>query len=325
MSALNGLMDMLKNSEEISQSSQEKIETPENNTSTPLYEIENIAPVSIDFQPFNIDEFTRELQEKSENKNQVYREAVQTINAYDISSGCIRDIIYKLTNTPVESFADVWLPVLLRSTLGSAVHEFIQGNTNQFTETEVSLKIPSIKMSVRLDALIGPSILVEIKSCTYSDYSKIITDRKPRISDFYQAMTYKYMLENYLEEAKNPEIPLRRNSKRPALDNYNIKQIQFIYVAHDITATDVESFGEAVARIKDLKKLLNSKSNSFFFMTTMIMDVVDNVANPYIDWIKSKIQYINYYLDNNLLPGSDDPFVDKKKCYFCLYRKICDL
>jgi len=62
----------------------------------------------------------------------------------------------------------------MRSTIGTAIHDFVQSNTNQFTESEVSLKIPSIKFSGRLDNLIGPNILVEIKSCTYSDYEKLL-------------------------------------------------------------------------------------------------------------------------------------------------------
>lgn len=277
------------------------------------------------FEPFNIDTFTKELYDRSANKNQLYRDSTQNISAYDISSGCIREVVYKLLNTPVESFADKWLPILLRSTLGSAVHEFIQNNTNQFTEREVSLKLPSIRFSIRLDNLIGPNILVEIKSCPYSDYEKIIKTRKPRVADFYQAMSYKYALENHLQEAKDPKIKIRKGSSKPRYDKYDIQKIQFIYVAHDITTTDVDSFSEVLERIKQLKRLLNSKSNSFFFITTLVVNLTNEISKQYLEYVENKIKYINYYVDNNKLPESSDPFVDKSKCYFCLYSPMCDL
>jgi len=133
----------------------------------------------------------------------------------------------------VKSFADKWLPILLRSTIGTAIHEFIQSNTNQFTEGEVSLKIPSIKFSGRLDNLIGPNILIEIKSCTYADYEKIIRTRKPRVSDFYQAIVYKYILENILMRL---EIQIFRfvkelvnqNSKNTILIQSNLSMLLMI-------------------------------------------------------------------------------------------------
>jgi len=277
------------------------------------------------YEPFNIDTFIKELYDKSAVKNQLYKDITQNINAYDISSGCIREIVYKLNNTPVESFADKWLPILLRSTLGSAVHDFVQNNTNQFTEREVSLKIPSIRFSVRLDNLIGQNILIEIKSCPYLDYEKIIKDRKPRVADFYQAIAYKYVLENHLKEAKDPSIKIRKGTLKPRFDSYNIQKIQFIYVAHDVTATDVDSFAEILERIKQLKRVLNSKSNSFFFITTLVINLNDEISKPYLEFVENKIKYINYYIDNNKLPDISDPFIDKQKCYFCLYNKICDL
>jgi len=292
-------------------------------TGVPFEILPNLQTV---YEPFNIDKFNQELFEKSSVKNKLYRETIQNISAYDISSGCIRDIFYKLTNTPVESFADKWLPILMRSVIGTAIHEFIQSNSNQFTEHEVALKIPSIRFSGRLDNLIGPNILTEIKSCPYSDYEKIIKTRKPRVSDFYQTMVYKYILEKYIEEARDPNIPIRKGASKPKFEKYDIQTIQFIYVAHDITATDVESFGEILSRIKDLKRLLNSKSNSFFFMTTLIIDSINDVAEKYIEYVENKIKYINYYVDNNIIPPADDPFIDTKACFFCLYsRGVCDI
>ena len=298
-------------------------EVPTENSCEPSYEI--LPNLPIVNEPFNIDKFSRELYEKSSVKNQLYREAVQNISAYDISSGCIREIVYKLLNTPVESFADKWLPILMRSTIGTAVHEFIQNNTNQFTEREVSLKVPSLRFSVRLDNLIGQNILVEIKSCPYSDYEKIITSRKPRVDDFYQTMVYKYILENHLQEAKDPSVKIRKGTVKPKFDSYDIKTVQFIYVAHDVTATDVDSFAEILERIKQLKRTLNSKSNSFFFMTTMVVDVTNGVAKPYIDYVRTKLKAINQYLDTDKLPDASDPYIDKNKCYFCMYNRTCDL
>jgi len=277
------------------------------------------------YEPFNIDGFIKELYDRSATKNQLYRDATQNISAYDISSGCIKEVVYKLMNTPVESFADKWLPILLRSTLGTAVHEFIQNNTNQFTEREVSLKLPSIRFSIRLDNLIGQNILVEIKSCPYADYEKIIKTRKPRVADFYQAMSYKYALETHLTEAKDPRIKIRRGSSKPKFDKYDIQKIQFIYVAHDITATDVDTFGEILERIKQLKRVLNSKSNSFFFMTTLVVNLTEEISKPYLEYVESKIKHINYYIDNNKLPDESDPYIDKSKCYFCMYSKMCDI
>ena len=235
MSEFNDLLKMLQvpnkvEKKKISETTQSpEIIIPESSEAPNLnvpFEILPNLPTS--YSPFNIDTFNQELFERSSVKNQLYRDAVQNISAYDISSGCIRDIFYKLTNTPVESFADKWLPILMRSTIGTAIHDFIQSNTDQFTEREVSLKVPSIRFSGRLDNLIGPNILVEIKSCTYSDYEKIIRTRKPRVSDFYQTMVYKYILEKHLAEARDPNIKIRKGTSKPKFEKYDIQTIQFI-------------------------------------------------------------------------------------------------
>ena len=40
----------------------------------------------------------------------------------------------------------------------------------------------------------------------------------------------------------------------------------------------------------------------------------------------NKIKTINNYLGNSILPEEDDPYIDTKQCYFCLYNKIyCQL
>ncbi len=272
--------------------------------------------------PFNIELFVEEIWKKSDNKNRLYNRLTQNISGYDIAHNCIANVVFKILQTPVESFASKWLPVLMRGTIGSAIHDFIQNTTDQFTELEPSIKVPSIRFSGRIDALIGHNILAEIKSCTYADYQKIIKNQRPRNEDFYQTMTYKYILENYLNEAKTANV--KRRTQPPKLDYYKIDTLQFIYVAHDLLASDVEDFGEMLSRIKHIKKILNSKSNTFFFMTTLTINLTDELSKPYIDFIDEKIKRINWYVNNNKLPTKDDPFVNKK-CFFCLYDKVCHI
>ena len=274
-------------------------------------------------RPFDVAVFSQEVADKSENKNRIYAELASNINAYDIADNCIRQIIYKLTNTPVESFGDKWLPLSFRATLGNACHDFIQRTTKQFTEGEISIKIPSIRFSGRIDNLSGYNVLAEIKSCTYKDYQQIIRQQKPRILDFYQAMTYKYVLENYIEEARDPNIKTRTN--KPALEHYDIDTIQFIYLAHDITASDIEDFSLALKIVDDVKKQLKSKYNSFYFITSLILDVNCFDPEPYIDFIKNKMNQITGFLDSKTLPPGDNEFINKKKCFFCHYYGICDI
>jgi len=138
----------------------------------------------------------------------------------------------------------------MRASLGNAVHDCIQKNSDQFTEQEKSIKVPSIRCSVRLDCLIGDNILVEIKSCTYTDYKKIIKNQTPRIEDFYQVMMYKYLLEHHLKEAQ-AQTQLR--TPPPELAKYNIDTLQLIYVAHDICASDAESFSQCLKMATELK------------------------------------------------------------------------
>lgn len=296
-------------------------------TNTDNQEIEeNHVNVERMIQPFDLSLFLHELYEKSEKKNRLYAQFSSNISAYDVAHNCIRQVIYKLNKTPVKSFADKWGPLSLRAVIGSAIHEWIQNTTDQFTESEVSLKIPSIRFSGRLDNLIGNNILVEIKSCTYKDYKKIIGSGRARIADFYQCITYKYILENFIEEAKDPNIKIRKGTNKPKYDKYEIDTIQFIYIAHDIMASDVDSFSEAIHIVDNVKKTLNSRSNHFYFMTTVKYDL-NKISNIelYTNYVKEKIEAINYYLDNNLLPGSNDKFIDKHSCFFCLYKDICDI
>jgi hypothetical protein len=273
--------------------------------------------------PFDVSAFSREVANKAENKNRIYAQVASNINAYDIADNCIRQIVYKLSGTPIASFGDKWLPLSFRSTLGSACHDFIQGISKQFTESEVSLKIPSIRFSGRIDNLIGCNVLVEIKSCTYKDYQKILKDQRPRVADFYQVMTYKYVIENHLVEAKKKEIKTR--TAKPVLDEYKIDTLQFIYLAHDITASDIEDFSVALKVFDNVKKQLNSRSNPFYFITSLVLDTNCFDQEPYVTFIKDKLEQINWFLDNNKLPPGDNDYVNRKKCFFCHYNPICDI
>lgn len=286
-------------------------------------QVENKPVINERAKPFDVAVFSNEVAQKAENKNRVYAEVASNINAYDIAENCSRQICYKISGTPVRSFGDKWLPLSFRATLGSACHDFIQGVTDQFSETEVSLKIPSIRFSGRLDNLNGFNVLAEIKSCTYKDYQKIIKDQRPRTADFYQVMAYKYVLENYLDEAKDTSIKTRSN--KPALDHYDIDTLQFLYLAHDITASDIDDFSMAIKIVDAIKKQLNSKTNPFYFITSLVLDTNCFDVEPYYDFIRRKIEQLNGFLDSNTLPPGDNEFINRKKCYFCHYYSICDI
>jgi len=280
------------------------------------------TPVVNEKGVFDIELFQRELAEISALKNKLILQSYSNMSAYDVASGCIREILYKLNRTPIRVYANQWLPVLLRSTIGSAVHAFIQNNTRQFTETERSLKVPSIHFSGRLDALINDNVIVEIKSMTYSDYKTAITKKKPRTADFYQVLTYKYIIENYLDEIKKTKDT---RTPPPQLDKYKITKGQFIYVAHDIIAADLEDMTSMVNQINVLKKALNSRTNKFFFITSIVVDLSDDVVKDHIEWVKNKINRVNWYFNNNKMPDETDPYIEKSKCFFCLYKDICPI
>lgn len=270
---------------------------------------------------FDLEEFINETYNKSTNKNKDAIERQKYMSSYDVASSCINNIIYKIRNTPVKNYASKWLPIVLRSYLGNSVHNFIQENSKQFTEQEVSLKVPSIRFSGRLDCLINNDVLVEIKSLPYPDYKKIIKNKTPRPNDFYQTLTYKYILENHLTETKTHKEETR--TQKPLLDNYNIKYIQFIYVVHDIMSSDIESLDEAIKCVDHVKKVLNSAHNTFYFTASLTIELDNYDLDPYMTYIKNKIARVNYYLDNNLDVSKEDEYTDKNACFFCIYPEIC--
>jgi hypothetical protein len=272
---------------------------------------------------FDLSEFTKELYIKTSSTNKENIEKQKYMNAYDVASSCIANIVFKIRNVPVKSYANRWAPITLRGYLGKSVHNFIQENSNQFTEQETTLKIPSIRFSGRIDCGINHDVLVEIKSLPYKDYRKIIKDHSPRINDFYQILTYKYIIENYLEEAKNNNEVKR--TQPPKLDKYDIRYLQFIYVAHDILAQDVESLDEAISIVDQVKKVLNSKHNTFYFMSNLLIDLQEYDYQQSIEFIKKKIKRVNDYLNSNTNVSKDDEFIDRSKCFFCLFSDVCSL
>lgn len=281
-------------------------------------------------EPFSIQLFADEIKNHSETKGQAYSELTQSISGYDIAHNCISNVVKKILRYPVQSFAQSWLPVILRSTVGKGIHDFVQKHSQQFTEIEPSIKVPSIRFSGRLDALIGSNVLVEIKSCTFEDYRKILRSQRPRTEDFYQMMVYKYILENHLEEAKKQPLkskvsPDGTRTSPPTLDKYDINKLQIIYIAHNILSDDVEDLGQCLENIKNIKKVLNSKHDQFYFMSSIVLDTDSFDPQPYISHIRNKIERINWYVNSNKLPTEQDEFVDTKKCFFCLYRPDCEL
>lgn len=271
---------------------------------------------------FDINDFLADIARASADKNKRYASQATNINGYDIASNCIRQIMFKLLNAPVESYCDNWLPVMMRANLGNAIHDFIQDNSKSFTEWECSLKVPSIRCSVRLDNLIHDNVLVEIKSCTFTDYDKILRTKRPRDNDFYQAMFYRWLIHNYLEEIQQQPIENLR-TPAPKLPKYNIDTIQVIYAAHDLISSETGSISEALKHAAAVKKVLNSKYNQFYYITAVTIDLntVPNV-HEYDAYIEEKVMTINEYMSMNKIPPMDNKFV-KDSCFFCLYKKIC--
>lgn len=315
MSEYSYVMDLIQDNNFELKEKEKNNHQPESFNNDEYQDLSNNEPTVFDLQKFG-----QELYEKSYLKNKNYFEYASNINAYDVTSGCIRSTIFKLLKVPTKSYADKWLPLAMRSTIGNAIHDFIQLNSKQFTEKEVVLKVPSLHFSGRADGLINNNVLVEIKSVPYNDYKRIVSTKKPRIDDFYQGICYKYMIENYLDEIKKPENKSSRGIQ-PILDSYNIKYVQFIYVAHELLASDVEDIDEALKSIRELKQKFNSRRNQFFFITQLCVDVEE--SNQYITYIKDKIYQLNYFLQNNKIPPLNDPYIDTNRCFFCLFQQKC--
>ena len=310
MSDLNSTINFLESVEEIKNPPMDEIKV--NN--------------SDEFHFFDIGKFSQELFEKSdfENKKRAMR-PVQNITGYDIAVNCIQNVLFKLRNTPLENYANSWLPIFMRTEIGTGVHNFIQKNTKQFTETEVNLKVPSIRFYGKIDYLINNNILGEIKTMTYEDYRKCVKDQTPREKDFLQAYCYKYILTKYIDEIKSDDTKVAKfMGEKPKLDNYNIQKLQFLYIAHDIIASECGSYAEMLQSMRNLKKNLSSKNNPFFFITSIVVDLNEKICKEFDEFIENKIADIHYYLETNTNPKDNSRYVIKS-CYFCPYKEICTL
>ena len=234
------------------------------------------------------------------------------ISAYDISHDCIRKTLYRLLGYPLPDFRYLWPGLQLRGTIGSAIHEFIQSHYS-FTETEVELFVPSLNVSVRLDALIGNNVLVEIKSLPFKDLETIVRSNTPRKHDLLQTVLYKHLLESHLDEIKKAT-----DRRIPKQSRYCIEYIQFIYVAHDIVASDL-TLSEALQETKRVRRFLRSKGLDFIFVVT----VDGNNVQEEMNYVVKKLSRINEYHRKRVLPDLSDEFVDRKQCGFCPYRDLC--
>lgn len=271
---------------------------------------------------FTVEDFKQNLRTKSALSNKKFIDTSERLNAYDIVHSCIRNPIFRLLGTPIPDYSDNWLPVKLRSSFGSACHDFLQTNSACFTETEIYLRIPSINMSVKIDCLTGLNTLVEIKTCSYADYSKILKTNHARTEDFYQALLYRYLLEHHIDEAKSQDVDLKKYSL-PKHDKYNITNIQMIYVCHELFSSDYNTLDQAVQESKELKRQLKSKYNTMWFIKVINYDLVKSNFDPHVEMIKDKINESNKFLQAKMVPTMDHKYVDPKKCFFCLYKNHC--
>lgn len=303
--------------------SSEPIQTKPEIQSIAINENEIISPKKENHIPpkklFDINLFIEDVKTKTHEINKTQIENMISINSYSIAHECIREAFFKIMNYPVKDYSDNYLPIRLKSTLGNAVHDFIQTFSNTFTEIETSVKVPSIRMSCRMDALINNDVIVEIKSCTFKDFEFILRNQRPRDPDFLQVVLYKYLLENHLKECQE-QTNIR--TQPPKLDKYDINYFQFIYVANDVLASDANTVSEALKDVQNVKKILNSKYNQFYFINTITIDLSLFDITPHYNWIVNKINTLNNYLNNNRIPPKNDPFITQN-CYFCIYKDIC--
>jgi hypothetical protein len=60
-----------------------------------------------------------------------------------------------------------------------------------------------------------------------------------------------------------------------------------------------------------------------WFVKVINYDLKSLNFNPHIEMIKDKIKEANLYLDAKQIPSLDHKYVDKGKCFFCLYKNHC--
>lgn len=271
---------------------------------------------------FDVDDFIIDLRKYSYDSNKKFIDNSERLNAYDLAHSCIRTGIFRVLNYPIKNYANNWLPIVLRGIMGTSAHELIQSVSKTFTEKEVYLRIPSRKISVKIDCLINTDVLVEIKTCPYTEYDKILKTGHARIGDFLQAILYKYLLETHIEESKKQELPKDRYFL-PKFDKYDIKMIQMIYICNDLFSSESD-LDTSVKYAKDLRKKLNSKYNTMWFIKSINYDLSKINIKTHISMLKEKLDVANQYLDEQKVPPMTNKFVDKKKCFFCLYKTVCN-
>ena len=233
--------------------------------------------------PFSVDKLTNLIFNKL--SKQYYNDL---FNSTDILE-CFQKSVFKKDKVPIPSIMNQnnFLKLEFKKLLGNAIHKFIQENYSDFTEIELKLIVPSINVSIRLDALIGNSILIEIKSCESKKYHEIISSTF-REKDLLQALLYKYVLENYYDEIKK--------STNLKYINYDIKTIQLIYICND--------FGTL-------------QNNEFIKIFTLDLSKLD--ITKQIDDIKQRITFLN-----NQSTDKIDFFLKKDECIYCNWNKLCD-
>lgn len=287
-------------------------------------EIDSDQPSELPLITFDVRDFQQELKSNSERNNKNFHSNSERFNAYDVAHNCIRSVLFRIFKYPLRSYSDSWLPVKLRTTLGNACHEFIQAS-KVFTEEEVYMRVPSLNISTKIDCLINDNVLVEIKSCNYTDYANIIKTNLPRTKDLYQAILYRYLLENHLEEsmAQTLSDDEKRKYNLPKLKQYKIKVIQFIYICHELISAEADTIEQDLEFSKRLKKFLNSKNNKFWFIKDLQLNIENFDVTRIEQHVVDKLSELKKYNDEKKLPDMKHRHIDPKSCFFCLFKEVC--
>jgi len=180
---------------------------------------------------------------------------------------------------------------------------------------------------MRLDAMINDDTIVEIKSCSYADYSKIMRTRSPRTGDFYQVVFYRWLLQNHLAEIKQQKPT--HGGTLPSLPNYdNVKNIVLLYVCHELIAgDDNESMAEAVkfgTNLRRYAKKENPGPNDFWFILPLTIKTDDIDIAGYEKHLTDKLDAILEHYYAKKIPDMSNPYVDTSKCFFCGFKSICN-
>ena len=324
---LNDVLSMLHNNQ------QEHVFVPDDEMNNQLESTPIKEEIVSDITLFDVEKFSEHIV-KNNIKDKINRlEWSQNITGYDIAQSCPRETLFRLDGVNYTNLNKMWHAVAIKCVIGTAIHDFIQDSPyNVFTELETVVKVPSINVSGRVDGIINDNVLVEIKSCPYKDFSSIVNNNKYRQKDFMQVVLYKYLLENHLDEINT----LDNKYNKPKFDKYKFKKIQMIYIANDLISGDMVNISESYKLVETLKAKLNAKTNPFWFITTVVIDVEENfeLISKLEDKIKNKIQLLNESIVHNrnnidkIYPPKTNEFVQEyvKSGYcfsFCLYNNHC--